>query len=113
MQVKSASQVGEAGFERTLSHPGTVYKVHKLINDKCLIADDIFHQIPNGNHPYYFSLFDDGEMAHGLFGHDGRAGFHGLIRSRKKDVRFHNVADESSEAMPWHSTPRSGHSGVP
>jgi hypothetical protein len=80
MQVESASQVGEAGFELTSS--GTMYKVHKLINDKCLIADDIFHQIPNENHPYDSSLFDDGKMTHGLFGHDGRAGFHGLISAR-------------------------------
>jgi hypothetical protein len=45
-----------------MTSSGTVYKVHKLINDKCLIADDILHQIPNGNHAYDFSLFDDGKM---------------------------------------------------
>ena len=78
-----------------MTSSGTVYKVHKLINDKCLIADDIFHEIPNGNHSHDFPLFDNGEMAPGLFGHDGHAVFLGLIRSCKNDVRFHNVADES------------------
>ncbi len=82
-----------------------MYEVHKLINDKCLIADDIFHQIPNGNHSYDFSLFDNRKMAHGLFGHDGHAVFYGLIRSRKNDVRFHNVADEVlGDARPFNTT---------
>ena len=82
-----------------------MYKVHKLINDKCLIADDIFHQIPNGNHSHDFSLFDNGKMAYGLFGHDGHAVCHGLIRSRKNDVCFHNIADEVlGDARPFNTT---------
>ena len=71
-----------------------MYKVHKLINDKCLIADDIFTRSPMEIMPTTFPCSMTGRWRTAFFGHDGHAGFHGLIRSRKNDVRFHNVADE-------------------
>src|SRR4030081_3294 len=80
-------------FELTSST--TVYKLHKLFNDKCLIANFFFHQIPNRNHSHHVSLFNNGKMAHSLFGHNGHTFFYRLIWPRKNDVRFHNIADGS------------------